>query len=64
MDEAILEFRRTQLTKKNIQLNFGCLRGKVQIGCIEEYFKLAGNFLRSEVRIGYVKEYFKLVCNY
>ena len=64
MDEAILEFRRTQLTRENIWPNFGCLHGKVRIGCVKEYFKPASNFLRGKVQIGYIGEYFKPVRNY
>jgi hypothetical protein len=62
VDEAILEFRQTRLTRENI-LNIGYLRDKVQIRCVGEYFKLAYNYLRGKVRIGRIGEYFKLARN-
>ena len=64
MDEAVLEFRRIRLTRENIQPNIGCLRDKVRIRRVGEYFKLARNYLHGKVRIGCVGEYFKLVRNY
>ena len=59
----MLGFRRTRLTRENIKPNVGCLRDKVRIGRVGEYFKLAHNCLRGKVRIGRIGEYFKLARN-
>ena len=63
VDEAILGFRQTRLTRENVKLNIGYLRDKVRIGRVGEYFKLARNCLRGKIRIGRVGEYFKLARN-
>ena len=64
IDKAVLEFRRTRLTKENIQPNISYLRSKVQIGRVKEYFKPAYNCLHSKVLIGHIGEYFEPAHNY
>ena len=63
MDEAILEFRQTQLTGKNVWLNVDCLCSKAQIECVKKYFEPAHNYLCSETQIGCIGEYFKPAHN-
>jgi len=64
MDEAVLGFRQTRLTREDIKLNIGYLYNKVRIRRVGEYFKLARNCLYSKVQIRRVGEYFKLTRNY
>ena len=64
MDEAILEFRRTRLTKENIWPNVGYLYSKVQIGHIGEYFEPAHNYICSKVWIGRIGEYLEPIRNH
>ncbi len=60
VDEAVLKFRQTWLTKENVGLNIGCLYGEVWIKCVREYFEPAYNCLYSKAWIGCVGEYFFL----
>ena len=59
----MLGFRQTRLTRENVKLNIGCLRDKVRIRRVGEYFELVRNYLRGKVRIRRVGEYFKLIRN-
>ena len=63
INEAILEFRQTRLTKENIWLNIGYLHSEARIGHIREYFKPACNCLYGKVQIGRIGEYFRLARN-
>ena len=58
INEAILEFRQTRLTKENIWLNIGYLHSEARIGHIREYFKPAFNCLYNKAQIGRIGECF------